>query len=231
MEHDIKILDDLAKQLKERRLQNGALNPNSLEIEFKLDANGMPIDCVSAVSTEANNLVEEFMLATNIAVAQQIAVHFPEQAMLRRHDVPLERRLVSYSLCLWCALSDALLQTAFTERAQRLGYNIDTTSSAALMRSVNAVTDPVARQIMDILLLKATQRAKYFCAGMLDIAKYGHYALNVPVYTHFTSPIRRYSDILVHRQLDAILQTPAGTEPKFTMDRDAVAKVAQQCNM
>ena len=99
------------------------------------------------------------------------------------------------------------------------------------MRSLNSITDPSARQIVEILLSKATQRAKYFCAGMLDIAKYGHYSLNVPLYTHFTSPIRRYADILVHRQLDAILQTPAGTEPKFTMDRDAVAKVAQQCNM
>jgi len=63
----------------------------------------------------------------------------------------------------------------------------------------------------------------------LDIAKYGHYALNIPLYTHFTSPIRRYADILVHRQLEAILQ--GGTEAKYTMDRDAVAKVAQQCNI
>ena len=55
----------------------------------------MPIDCAAAESTEANHLIEEFMLATNIAVAQQIAVHFPEQALLRRHDVPVERRLVS----------------------------------------------------------------------------------------------------------------------------------------
>ena len=124
-----------------------------------------------------------------------------------------------------------MLQAAFADRAKRLGYTIDISSSGALMRSLNAITEPAARRIMDILLFKATQRAKYFCAGMLDIAKYGHYALNVPLYTHFTSPIRRYSDILVHRQLDAILQTPAGTEPKFTMDRDAVAKVAQQCNM
>ena len=74
------------------------------------------------------------------------------------------------------------------------------------MRSLNAIADPSARRIIEILLQKATQRAKYFCAGMLDIAKYGHYALNVPLYSHFTSPIRRYADILVHRQLDAILQ-------------------------
>ncbi|KAJ3525487.1 hypothetical protein NM688_g8396 [Phlebia brevispora] len=214
IEHDIKILDDLAKQLRERRFQNGALNTQPRDIAFKLDESGMPIDCGTEDRTEANNLVEEFMLLTNIAVAQQTAVHFPEQALLRRHDTPIERRMA-----------------AFAERVERLGYKLDTASSGALMRTINTITDPAARQIVDILLSKATQRAKYFCAGMLDIAKYSHYALNVPVYTHFTSPIRRYADILIHRQLDAILQTPAGTEPKFTMDRDAVAKVAQQCNI
>jgi len=74
-------------------------------------------------------------------------------------------------------------------------------------------------------------RAKYFCAGMLDIAKYQHYALNAPLYTHFTSPIRRYADILVHRQLDSILIPTAEGEIKFPMDRDSVAKVAQHCNI
>ena len=152
------------------------------------------------------------MLLTNMAVAEQVAVHFPEQALLRRHDTPIERRL-----------------TAFVERAERLGYKVDVSSTAALQRSLDAVKEPLARRILDILLHKATSRAKYFCAGMIDIAKYGHYALNIPLYTHFTSPIRRYADILVHRQLDSVLQ--GGTEPKFTMDRDAVAKVAQQCNI
>ena len=100
------------------------------------------------------------------------------------------------------------------------------------MRSIKAIPDPAARRIIEILLQKSTSRAKYFCAGMLDIAKYGHYALSVPVYTHFTSPIRRYADVLVHRQLDALLQVPSnGEPPKFAMDRDAVAKIAQQCNM
>ncbi|GJE87543.1 RNB domain-containing protein [Phanerochaete sordida] len=213
--HDIKILDDLAKQLRERRFQNGAIGSESLDLKFELDDGGMPVDCVSYERTEAHSLIEEFMLATNVAVAQQVAVHFPEQALLRRHDNPLERRL-----------------NAFAERAERLGFKMDISSSGALMRSINAISDPAARRIMEILLRKATQRAKYFCAGMLDIAKYGHYALSVPVYTHFTSPIRRYADVLVHRQLDSILQvTTPGEAPKFTMDRDAVAKVAQQCNI
>jgi len=74
------------------------------------------------------------------------------------------------------------------------------------------------------------QKARYFCTGMLDIAKYNHWALNAPLYTHFTSPIRRYADILVHRMLDACLSSPNPSDVKFLMDRDQVAKCAQQCN-
>jgi protein SSD1 len=117
------------------------------------------------------------------------------------------------------------------------------------MRSLESVENPTARRLLELLSHKATHRAKYFCAGMLDIAKYNHYALNVPLYTHFTSPIRRYADVLVHRQLESVLVGGGGgvccfwdthhlligyllaEPPKFTMDRDAVAKVAQQCNM
>jgi exoribonuclease R len=86
-----------------------------------------------------------------------------------------------------------------------LGYKIDTSSPGALMKSFDGITDPTALKLLKLLSFKATHRAKYFCAGMLDIAKYGHYALNIPLYTHFTSPIRRYADILVHRQLEAVL--------------------------
>ncbi|KAI0771610.1 hypothetical protein BD413DRAFT_625073 [Trametes elegans] len=210
--HDIKVLDDIAKQLRARRFQNGCVKTHSLRLKFKLDENGLPIDCGPYERTEAHNLIEEFMLLTNIAVAQQVAVHFSEQAMLRRHDSPIERRL-----------------NAFVERAERLGYKIDPSSVAALMQSLQSVQDPTAKLVLELLLQKASPRAKYFCAGMLDIAKYSHYALNIPLYSHFTSPIRRYADIVVHRQLDAILQ--GGAEPKFNMDRDAVAKVAQQCNI
>jgi protein SSD1 len=81
------------------------------------------------------------------------------------------------------------------------------------MKSLEAVHDPAIRQILELLSRKATGKAKYFCTGMIDIAKYQHYSLSVPLYTHFTSPIRRYADVLVHRQLDSILQ--AGGERKW----------------
>jgi protein SSD1 len=70
-------------------------------------------------------------------------------------------------------------------------------------------------------------RAKYFCTGMVDISKYSHFALNIPLYTHFTSPIRRYADVMVHRQLDTVL----ANSDKFPVDREGMAKIAQQCNV
>lgn len=212
VEEDVRILELLAKQLRTARLENGALTLESLKLKFALDENGLPVDCGSQERVDANFLIEEFMLLANIAVAQQVAVNLPEQALLRRHDTPIERRM------------NTLLR-----RAQRLGYTLDVSSAGALMKSFDAITDPTARTLLQLVSYKATQRAKYFCAGMLDIAKYGHYAMNIPLYTHFTSPIRRYADILVHRQLEATLQ--GGNDIKFTMDRDAVAKVAQQCNI
>jgi len=212
LEGDIRGLQGLAKNLQARRLEKGALKLDSMRLTFRLDENGMPVDCAPRDNTDANFLIEEFMLLCNTTVAQHIAVHLPEQALLRRHDTPLERRM-----------------NAFKERAERLGYKMDTSSPGAVMKSLEVIQDPTARRLLELLSFKATQRARYFCAGMLDIAKYSHYALNTPLYTHFTSPIRRYADILVHRQLEAILQ--GGAETKFTMDREAVAKVAQQCNI
>ncbi|KAG8764016.1 hypothetical protein FRC11_006287 [Ceratobasidium sp. 423] len=212
IEGDIKILHNLAKQMRERRIENGTLSIQSLKLKFDLDESGAPIDCSDAVQTEANYLVGEFMILANTAVAQQIAVHLPEQALLRRHEEPIERRLAG-----------------FKERAARLGHNVDTSSAGTLQKSFNTIQDPISRRILEILCSKAMHRAKYFCTGMLDIAKYSHYALAEPLYTHFTSPIRRYADILVHRQLESVLSP--SSDVKFTMDRDSVAKVAQQCNI
>ncbi|KZS97962.1 RNB-domain-containing protein [Sistotremastrum niveocremeum HHB9708] len=213
IERDIKTLFGMADRMRTRRFNNGALTMNSRRLNFNLDETGFPTDCSQYDRDEAHYLIEEFMLLTNVVVAQHVAVSLPEQALLRRHEDPLERRV-----------------NAFAARAERLGYPMDTSSAGSIMKSLEAIPDQNARQIVELLFQRAVQRAKYFCAGMLDIAKYQHYALNAPLYTHFTSPIRRYADLIVHRQLESIL-LGSSAEPKFSMDRDTVAKIAQQCNI
>jgi protein SSD1 len=112
IQSDIKILYDISKVLRERRYQSGALTTTSLRLSFKLDDKGKPEDCWQFEQSEGHKLVEEvsctslifdyfcssvhlkLMILTNIAVAEQTAVNFPEQALLRRHDTPIERRLV-----------------------------------------------------------------------------------------------------------------------------------------
>ncbi|KAH7105526.1 SSD1 protein [Auriculariales sp. MPI-PUGE-AT-0066] len=214
MAQDVKALWSIAREMYARRTAEGFLHSSQERLKFTLDANGSPSDCGPYQLLDANHLIEEFMLLTNITVAQQLAVNLPEQALLRRHEEPLERRVKQ-----------------FAERASRMGYEIDVSTAGTIQKSLEAIADPEARLLLELLARKANRTAKYYCSGMLDIAKYSHYALNASLYTHFTSPIRRYADILAHRQLESILAGASATEPKFSMDRDSVAKIAQQCNI
>ncbi|KAJ9117499.1 hypothetical protein QFC22_004349 [Naganishia vaughanmartiniae] len=212
VEKDILLLHTLAKKLRARRFENGALKIDNVKLSFNLDDEGRPIDCGAYVQREANALIEEYMLLGNMAAAQTIANGLPEQALLRRHEPPIARRM-----------------EAFVERAKRLGFDFDGISSSDIQAAFDKVGEYSDKLCLQILSTRAMNRAKYFCTGMLDIAKYSHYALNAPVYTHFTSPIRRYADVLVHRMLDACITTET-PESKFLMDRDQVAKCAQHCN-
>lgn len=202
------VFQSLASKLREHRRADGVLRLDTIKLKFELGSNGLPVDCTPEDRREANSLIEEvspllgsrsskmmlttfciqFMLLANISVAQQIAHHLPEQALLRRHPEPIERRLIG-----------------FAERAALGGYRFDMKTPGSIQRSLEAIQSPDARMMWETLLKKAMYPAVYFCAGMLDIAKYGHYALNEPLYTHFTSPIRRYADVLVHRQLESVL--------------------------
>lgn len=155
------------------------------------------------------------MLLANITVSQQIAAGLPEQALLRRHDKPMQRRLEQLA-----------------NRGLTLGAEISISSAGALQKSMESIQEEAAKRTLQGIAVRGMHRARYICSGAVDVAKYQHYALNVPLYTHFTSPIRRYADIIVHRQLDAILNTAGNPEAKLAnLDRDNVAKIAQQCNV
>lgn len=210
---DITTLHQLAQKMRSRRFGGGALRIDQVKLDFKLDEDGIPTDASAAQGKESNQLIEEFMLAANQAVSQRIAAGLPEVAMLRRHEGPLERRL-----------------EGFQRRAKQMGHDVDISSAGALFASFKKITDPQVRFALETLATKSMLRAKYFCAGMTDISKYHHYALNIPVYTHFTSPIRRYADIVVHRQLEAVLN-PAQSPISAGIDREGIAKIAQQCNV
>lgn len=141
----------------------------------------------------------------NEAVAKKVNAALPEKAILRRQSSPNPRRL----------------QT-FTDRMRGVGIDIDTESSGTLQTSIFKINDDEDRKGVETLLVKTMQPAKYFVAGRGDAS---HYGRNVPIYTHFTSPVRRYTDVLVHRQLDSIL-----TNTEFTEDVDSLSKVTEMCN-
>ncbi len=150
------------------------------------------------------------MHRANAYVAQRLAQALPEKAILRRQASPNPRRL----------------QT-IVERLTALGYEIDSASSGALQSSLFKVDDANIRKGMETLLVKAMQRAKYFVAGKTAKHLWPHYALNLPLYTHFTGPTRRYADILVHRQLEAVLSEG---KIEYSEDVDNLVKAIESCN-
>ncbi|KAG1458790.1 hypothetical protein G6F46_006495 [Rhizopus delemar] len=205
---DIRMLYDMSVHMRQRRKDGGSLSLHSVKLTFELDSNGDPISFDKAESKEANRLIEEFMLCANISVAQKIKEAFPSEALLRRHENPIERRL-----------------DAFLRLTDVLGLNFDGSTAGTLQKSFNSVDNPDVKSVLLILCIRAMQRAKYFCAGAFNAEKHLHYALNEPVYTHFTSPIRRYADVMVHRMLQAALDNkPCG----YT--RRIVQKAAYACN-
>jgi len=175
---------------------------------YQLDDENVPVEENIFDSSPAHELIEELGHRANAYVAQKIVEGLPEKALVRRHTAPAIRRL----------------QT-FTERMTAIGYDINTETSADLQTSLFKVDDADVRKGMETLLVKAMRRAQYCINGrQADIT---HYALNLPVYTHFTNPSRRYADIVVHRQLEAVLSNGA---IEFTEDLDSLSKTTEMCN-
>lgn len=170
----------------------------------------MPVEYNIFDSTPAHELVEELSRQANFFVARKLANAMPEKAFLRRQDSPSDRRL-----------------TLFIERMNRLGFGLDASSSGSLQSTLCKVEDVDLRKGMEVLLAKAMQRAKYFVGSGSPDEQRQHYTLNVPVYTHFTNPSRRYADVLVHRQLEAVLSDGA---IEFTEDMESLNKTADLCN-
>lgn len=184
------ILNGLARQLRIQRVEAGALTLASPEVRFTLETETMnPVDVILKEMKEANSLVEEFMLLANISVAQRIYQAFPETAILRRHPPP---PLENFN-----ALNQALAIK---------GFHLETSSSKALAQSLDRIIDPqdgFFNRLVRIMTTRCLYQAQYFAAGSHPYDGFWHYGLACSIYTHFTSPIRRYADVLVHRLLAA----------------------------
>ncbi|KAK3568071.1 hypothetical protein QTP86_029700 [Hemibagrus guttatus] len=209
-------LHSIATHLRSQRFRGGALRLDQMKLAFTLDSgSGMPQGCYIYQYRDSNKLVEEFMLLANMAVAHQIYRSNPELALLRRHAHPQSR-----------------LMEALQEQCDHIGLNIDMSSAGALHRSLEeAVGDDeystARKAVLTHLCARPMQMALYFCTGVLQDEKlFHHYALNVPVYTHFTSPIRRYADVIVHRLLAASIKCG----PRVHLTQDEVQKQASHCN-
>ncbi|KAG0165651.1 hypothetical protein DFQ28_008477 [Apophysomyces sp. BC1034] len=181
-------LSKLASNMRRRRFDGGALSMNSVKLSFTLNDKGGVESVQTYELKEANRLIEEFMICANVSVAQKIAKHYPNMSLLRRHEAPVAKKLREFYII-----------------TEELGYDFDISSAGGFQASLDAIESGDTKEVLLQLAIKPMRRAKYFCTGSVDISKYAHYALNEPLYTHFTSPIRRYADVIVHRQLNAAI--------------------------
>lgn len=181
----------LSKKLKQKRLDAGALSLSSPEVKVETESETSdPIDVKTKQLLDTNSLVEEFMLFANISVAAKITAAFPQTAILRRHGAPPK--------------------TNFDELSNQLrvkkGMELRVDSSKALADSLDECVDPADpffNTLVRILATRCMMSAEYFCSGTQSYPEYRHYGLASEIYTHFTSPIRRYADLVAHRQLAA----------------------------
>jgi ribonuclease R len=187
---EVLLLNSIAQRLRKKRFDSGAINFSSQEVRFKLDEKGVPIGIVVKESKEAHQLIEEFMLLANRVVAENISkikinkkpLPFP----YRVHDLPSEEKL-----------------TPFIAFARKFGHKFSMETPEAIAQSFNEML-AVARgkpeqHVLEQLGIRTMAKAAYTTENI------GHYGLGFEHYCHFTSPIRRYPDVMVHRVLQEVL--------------------------
>ncbi|KAJ3450345.1 dis3-like exonuclease [Anaeramoeba flamelloides] len=189
--NDISILNKIALYLRNQRYENGAISINKAKLNIKYNRDTHDIDISEKDRLQSMKLIEEFMLLANISVAKKILKAYPNNAFLRMHPEPDPEKLNSF------------VQTV----ENHFNFQIDTSSVKSLAQSILNLEQSVSPILFQALhsLEFFQKRAQYFCTGDTTIKSHRHYALNVDCYTHFTSPIRRYPDIIVHRLLTAVL--------------------------
>lgn len=215
------LLNDLAQQFRRERFRNGAINFSSQEVKFKLDADGKPLGIVIKESKESHQLVEEFMLLANRTVAEYVSkiksnkepIPFP----YRIHDTPSEEKLLPFA--------------AF---ARKFGYTFDVKNELEVAASFNKLLKDVQgkpeQHVLEQLGIRTMAKAIYTSSNI------GHYGLGFENYCHFTSPIRRYPDVMVHRILQECLDKDLKIDKKMEekckhcSDRERAAMEAERAS-
>lgn len=197
---EILLLNDMAQRMRKKRFSKGAINFSSQEVRFKLDEKGDPIGIMVKESKESHQLIEEFMLLANRYVAENIsktkikgkAIPFP----YRIHDTPDEEKLLPF--------------VAF---AKKFGHKFDTSSPEKIAHSFNQLLHDAhgkpEQHVLEQLGIRTMAKAKYTTENV------GHYGLGFEHYSHFTSPIRRYPDVLAHRILEQVLTDAVAADKKL----------------
>jgi len=182
----IEILNKIANDLRKKRSKEGSITFNKKEVKFVLNKEKEPINTVLKESLDANKLVEEFMLLANKKVAEVFEKNKKAKGIYRVHDYPDDQKI------------------ATLERVvKNLGYNPQLKHTNNIHNQINELLKKVnntpEQNLIDTLVIRSMSKAKYSSNNI------GHFGLAFKKYTHFTSPIRRYPDVIVHRMLENIL--------------------------
>jgi ribonuclease R len=180
-------LDELAKIMRKERMKNGAISFDKVEVKFDLNSEANPIGVYFKTNKDANKLIEEFMLLANKKVAEFIGKQAPQKTFVYRvHDEPDDNKL-------------AALQNIVGRFGYKLDFRDRKTTTSSLNRLLKEVDGKKEQNLVDTLTIRSMSKAEYTTHNI------GHYGLAFDYYTHFTSPIRRYPDVMVHRLLQYYL--------------------------